>query len=423
MILVNQHIEKLKPSATLAINQKVKELRCGGSHVNHFGFGQSPFPIHSSIVNTLKKNADNNNYLPTLGLELLRETIVKYLADFHKVNSEPKNVLIGPGSKELLYQTFLLLEGTFLIPKGSWVSYGPQIKAKGSSFEVLETSLETNFKLSAQVLENYCISHLEEQKILILNSPNNPTGAVYSIEELKELSKICRKYSIIVLSDEIYALLNFSHQMSPSIAEFYPEKTIVFGGLSKIFSAGGYRLGFLSLPKQMEHLRSVYKSLFSETFSAVASPIQFAAVEAFMMKPDIQAYIAHCSRILKELSNFIYNKLINANITCTQPQGAFYLMIGFNNFEKLIHRKLKIKSNNSMANYILDHYNVALLPASDFYFDENELYFRLAFVDFDGKGLLEKVESSEIIDENFIKNNCSNIYQGVNKLIEFTKEL
>ena len=387
MIKVNQNIQNLKPSATLAINQKVVALREKGETIFHFGFGQSPFPIHQSIVNALKDNATNNHYLPTIGLDVLRNTIAKFLEKHQGIKAESDFIYIGPGSKELLYQTILILDSTFLIPKGSWVSYGPQINSKNGDYVILETSLKNNFKLTSDTLSAYCEANPNLQKALILNSPNNPTGAVYTDEELEQLAVVCRENDIIVLSDEIYSQINFNEDFSPSISKFYPEKTIVFGGLSKVFSAGGYRLGFMSLPKDLQFLHNTYRSMFSETFSAVSSPIQFAAIEAFKMNDDIKKQIKDCSAILKGVSQYIALKLKEVNIECTEPQGAFYMMVGFNNFKEQIN-KMGINTSTQLANYLLDNFSVALLPSSDFYFQKEELFFRLAFVDFNGEEVL-----------------------------------
>jgi aspartate aminotransferase len=389
MIFINKQIKNLKPSATLAINQKVKELRAAKKEVYHFGFGQSPFPIHPRIINKLVHNAGNNHYLPTMGLESLRKQIAEFLTSYHKVPTAMDNVLVGPGSKELLFQTILILEGRFLIPKGSWVSYGPQIKSKGVQYDVLDTKLEDNFKLTPDILEAYCEAYPDEQKTLILNSPNNPTGAVYSSDELIGLSKVCRTYSVIILSDEIYALINFYQNTSPSMAEYYPERTFVFGGLSKIFSAGGYRLGFVRLPSEFNELSNTFRSLFSETFSAVASPVQFSAIEAFRMPKEIEYCINVNNTVLKLIAEYVHEKLSKFGIECTIPQGAFYLMIGFNKFKTKIKDKLNIDNSADLAIYILDNYNVALLPGLDFYFKPEDLFFRLAYVDFDGKNLIE----------------------------------
>jgi aspartate/methionine/tyrosine aminotransferase len=422
MIKVNQNIQNLKPSATLAINQKVGILRSKNKDIYHFGFGQSPFPIHESIVKALRTNAPNNNYLPTLGLDSLRITIAKYLKNFQDVKADSDFIYIGPGSKELLYQTMLVLESTFLIPKGSWVSHGPQINSTNGSYVILETDLENSFKLSSKTLKVYCEANPNQQKALILNSPNNPTGAVYTNIELESLAEVCRENNIIVLSDEIYSQVNFTEDFSPSISKFYPEKTIVFGGLSKVFSAGGYRLGFMALPKELHFLHNTYRSIFSETFSAVSSPIQYAAIKAFKMEGDIKNYIIDCSIILKEVSTYIALKLKQANIECTNSQGAFYMMIGFNNFKDQINA-LGIYTSEQLANYLLNNFKTALLPASDFYFKEEELFFRMAFVDFNGEEVLNAYRKNSFINSKFIENYCPNIFGGVNKIIEFVKKL
>jgi len=422
MIRVNKNILQLKPSATLAINQSVNALRGEGKEIYHFGFGQSPFPIHASIVDALKNNAANNHYLPTLGLEKLRMQLALFLTENQNINSDPNFLYIGPGSKELLYQTILILKSTFLIPKGSWVSYGPQIKSTNGNFVVLETYLKDDFKVTAEVLEAYCKVNIKQQKALILNSPNNPTGAVYTSKELEDLAVICREYEIIVLSDEIYSQINFNENCSPSISTFYPEKTIVFGGLSKVFSAGGYRLGFMALPVDLQFLHNTYCSLFSETFSAVSSPIQFAAVEAYKMTHEVKNHIKDCSQILKGISDFVYSELKTTNIECTIPQGAFYMMIGFNNYKQKIN-KLDIKTNAQLADYMLGNFKVALLPGSDFYFKDEALFFRLAFVDFNGEEVLKAYKKSKLIDAEFIQKYCPNIFKGTHKIIEFVGNL
>ncbi len=419
MSFINSNIKKLKPSATLAINQKVTSLREQGEQVFHFGFGQSPFPIHKSIVETLKENASNNNYLPTVGLGELRVEIANFLNKYQGIPAYKDQIYIGPGSKELLYQSVLLFEGVYMIPKGSWVSYGPQIESKNGTIQILNTEFKNNFKLEPKELELQCKQHSNIQKILIINSPNNPTGAVYTLNELEALTKVCRANNVIVFSDEIYSQINFNESFSPSIASLYPEKTIVFGGLSKVFSAGGYRLGFMCLPKELEFLHSNYRALFSETFSAVSSPVQFAGVEAYRMKPDLVSYVSKNVEILKAVSSYIFNSLSQIGIECTQPQGAFYMMIGFNKFKGKINA-LGIHTSEELSIYLLEKFKVALLPGTDFYFSSEELFFRLAFVDFDG---VEAMKINKSGYSEFIKNKCFNIMGGVESLKKFVASL
>jgi len=420
MVSVNQNISQLKPSATLQINETVTKMRSKGDKVYHFGFGQSPFPIPKKIIKKLKKNADCNHYLPTLGLQKLRIEIAIFLGKHQQIKTSHENIFIGPGSKELLYQTILILEGTYLIPKGSWVSYLPQVKLIGRDYSILETSFKNNYKLQAHVLETYCKKHAPQNNILIINSPNNPNGAVYSKVELEKLAMVCDKYDIIVLSDEIYSQISFKNSHAKSISNYYPEKTIVFGGISKVFSAGGYRLGYMMLPEYLKELRPIYKTLFSETFSAVSTPIQYAAIEAYKYKKSVKKHVEASVKILEAIGDYIYQNLSQAGISCTQPQGGFYILIGFDAFKDMLIKK-QLANSVDLANYLLKEYKVALLPGIDFYFAPDELVFRLAYVDLNGKKALKKYLKNDVpLNSKFIETYAPNIVNGIQKIIEFT---
>ncbi len=424
MSLINDSIHNLKPSATLLINQKVKEMRSNGNTIYHFGFGQSPFPVPHQIIRKLIKNAGNNNYLPTAGLPELRKEIAVFLKKHQNIKSDEDNIFIGPGSKELLYQTILILNGTYLIPKGSWVSYLPQVNVNNRAYAILETYLKDDYKLQPDALEAFCKKNKPQNRILILNSPNNPTGAIYTPEELKRLATVCREYDLIVLSDEIYSQLAFNTPFATSISNFYPEKTIVFGGISKVFSAGGYRLGYMMLPETFKVLENSYRSLFSETFSAVSAPIQYAAVEAFKYKKRTRQYVTAAATILDAIATYVYERLTEANIECTTPRGGFYLVIDFTNYTQAF-KKINITDSVSLAKYLLEHYNVALLPGTDFYFRPDEYVFRLAFVDFNGKKALKEYQKNKKMPLNlkFIETFAPNIVLGIQKIIDFTNSL
>jgi aspartate/methionine/tyrosine aminotransferase len=314
------------------------------------------------------------------------------------------------------------LEGVFLIPQGSWVSYLPQIRSKNAEFKIIETEFSNNYKLKTAELELSC-KNVNIQKTLILNSPNNPTGAVYSKSELKELAQVCKKHNVVVLSDEIYSQINFASKYTPSIADYYPERTIVFGGLSKVFSAGGYRLGFAAIPKTMKELYQPLRSFFSETFSAVSSPIQYAAIKAYQMNPDLQDYIRTCSNILKEVGKFVYDKLEKNDIKCTEPQGAFYMIVDFEKFRNKL-KIIGIFNAIDLCNHLLQNYKIALLPGQDFYFGESSLTCRLAFVDFDGEIVYENYkQNNSIIDTSFMTTYMPSITTGIDKLETFLSKI
>ena len=182
--MINKNMLFLKQSSTLLINEKVKELRINGKEISHFCFGQSPFPIQTSVFATLRENAENNQYLPVAGLEKLREEIVLFFKKNQNIKTTKETIFIGPGSKELLYQSILIFDSEFLIPKGSWVSYIPQIQSKVGVHHILETNFENDFKLTPDNLgASFKNEAPKKQTVLILNSPNNDTGAVYTKEE------------------------------------------------------------------------------------------------------------------------------------------------------------------------------------------------------------------------------------------------
>ncbi len=423
MSFLNSNTQRLKPSATLEINQKVNSLREEGRTIYHFGFGQSPFPVPSQIVKALKTNAGRSGYLPTLGLPELRQQIASFLGQHQDINATAESILIGPGSKELLYQTILMIDGTYLIPKGSWVSYLPQVQLNQKKFALLETEWDHNYTLQPQVLKSYC-EKISGTKVLILNSPNNPTGAVYTQADLKELAEICRSHQLIVLSDEIYSQLSFKTTHAVSISKFYPENTIVFGGLSKVFAAGGYRLGYLHLPTNLEFLTDTYAAVFSETFSAVSAPIQYAAITAFTYGNEVREAVEDARIVLKAFATFVHESLTKAHIACTRPEGGFYLLIDFKNYKKKLH-DLKIDGAVSLAHHLLDQFDVALLPGTDFYFSPDEFIFRLAYVDFNGKNVLAAYQKNKNIplDLKFIKTFAPNVFKGVQNIVRFVDSL
>ncbi|MCK5248398.1 MAG: aminotransferase class I/II-fold pyridoxal phosphate-dependent enzyme, partial [Spirochaetaceae bacterium] len=224
---INPLVLNLKESATLSINKMVKRLRKEGREVFHFGFGQAPFPVPGIIQEALRSNTHHNTYLPTEGLPELQAAVSEFYRNEFNLDYRPADVFIGPGSKELIFQTNYLLEGALLVPAPSWVSYGPQATIRGKRLFPIATERENGYKLTAAALDRACHHLWQQQKMLILNNPNNPTGAVYREDELREIAQICRAYSVLVISDEIYAMIDFTGEAYSSLSRFYPEGTIV----------------------------------------------------------------------------------------------------------------------------------------------------------------------------------------------------
>ena len=407
---IKKNISNLKPSATLAINEKVKKLLKEGKKVFNFGFGQSPFPIPDKIVNVLKENAHKKDYLPMQGLSDLREAISRYLFKRTGVNYKKENIIITPGSKEAMLLMHVVFNGEIILPAPSWVSYEPQAEIAKNKVHWIETSIDNNWFPTAKQFEDKIKSIGKKNIILIINSPNNPSGSVCS--NLKEIAKVAKKNNVRILSDEIYTDLTFDNKYE-SISQFCPENTFISGGLSKWCGAGGWRLGFFAVPTSQLDFLSALKTLASESYSTVNSPLQFAAVEAY--KGDYSVYLKNTKSILKLVGNYVFNNLKSNKVLIHPPKGAFYLMPEFLNS--------KFSSSAEMCGDILNKTGVALLPGSDFGFKSNKMLARLSYTDFDGDLFLKNIDSSKKLDDDLVKKYAPNIVEGTHKLVEWSKTL
>ena len=408
--LTKKSILKLKQSSTLVINEKCKELIKQGKKVYQFGFGQSPFPVPEKIVTTLKDNAHRKEYLPIQGLKKLRESISKNLKKKIGINYPSENIVITPGSKEAMLLLHVAFNGEIILSAPSWVSYEPQAIIGRNKVHWIQTSRENNWFPTAKQLEKKIKSIKNKNLILILNSPNNPSGTI--CKNLKDLAAIAKKYDLIVLSDEIYTDLTFCNKYE-SISKYYPEKTFISGGLSKWCGAGGWRVGFFAVPNQLSELLENIKTLASESYSTVNSPAQYAAVEAY--EGDFSEYKARTLNILRSVGHYVYNNLKSNKVLINPPQGAFYLMPEFPN--------KKYKTSTELCESILDETGVAMLPASDFGFGPKKMLTRLCYIDFDGNEFLKATINGKIIDDKIIEKYAPNVVEGVQKLSNWAKNL
>ena len=409
MSITKQHLETLQPSSTLLINETSKEMERNGKTIYKFGFGQSPFPVPDKLIQKLKENAHQKDYLPAKGLLSLRQAIALSLSKKKYKHFTENNIVIGPGSKELMFLLQICFDGDLILPAPSWVSYEPQSIIAKNNVHWIQTSSDSNWHVTAKQIEEVAKKIKSQNKLIILNSPNNPSGT--NAKNLKELAQIFEKYNFTVLSDEIYSDLHFGDEFH-SIAHFYP-KTIISNGLSKWAGAGGWRLGYFAIPDSLKEINDKISVLATETFSAVSAPIQFAAVEAY--EGDHSEYVNKSIKILKVIADAVYKKFNTNNIQANQPEGGFYIMPDFTNL--LSH---KFKSSKEFCKLLLEETGVAVLPGTDFGFPEEKLLFRFSFVDFDGAQFL-KVEDKEISEDN-LKNYAPKILEGIEKILEFTKK-
>lgn len=408
--IIKDQINRLRPSATLAINEESNRLKRSGKKVYKFGFGQSPFPVPDSIISALKKNANKNTYLPMQGLEELRLAITNYLNKNNNNNFKFDDIIIGPGTKELMFLTQIAFHGEVILPAPSWVSYQPQALIAKNKVHWIQTTSSSNWFPTAEQLENKIKSVNNKKLLLFINSPNNPAGTV--CKNLQEIAEVAKKYKLIILSDEIYSQLTFDSQYK-SISNFYPEGTIVSTGLSKWCGAGGWRLGFFAIPDQLKVLKNSLKILSSESFTSVSAPIQYAAIEAY--NGDHSVYLNTVRKILSFAGNYVYENLKSNVINVTKPEGGFYLFPEFMN--------AKFSSSSEMCKDILNKTGVALLPGSDFGLDNNKMVVRLSYTDFDGSNFLKNTLGSKNLDKADLEKYAPNIVEGVTKLKEWSSSL
>lgn len=429
---MNPNIKNLIPSSTLRMNELSQQLEKAGQTIYKFGFGQSPFPVPKVMVDALRQYAAEKSYLPVAGLPVLRETIAAYFQRTQHSNCTADNVLIAPGSKMLLYAAQLAYDADLLLPAPSWVSYAPQSQIIGRATHWLTTSEADGWRLTPTILADFLSQKSKEDNwkkegnnyILVLNYPNNPIGNTYTPDALQALAEVAKAYQIVILSDEIYGELNHEGQ-HVSIAQFYPEGTIITSGLSKWAGAGGWRFGAAVFPKERQDLQQVVQTIASETYSSTASPIQYAAVEAYKEHPDLEQYRIRSRRILKTIGRYVHQRLQGMNITTPEPQGGFYFFINFEHYRNLLLPK-GIKTSSELSNIALLEANFAMLPGIDFGRKPDELVFRIAYVDFDGEQALKAVEEhydNQTLDVEFIQKYTPKIIDAMDSLERWLSSL
>ncbi len=405
--MIKDIVKNLKPSSTLLINEKSNKLEKEGKKIFKFGFGQSPFKVPQDIVNELKSNAHQNKYLPMQGLEDLRVSIASYISKKKDYKYSSSNIIVGPGSKELMFLLQILFEGEIILPAPSWVSYAPQAIIGRNKIKWIQTKSENNWFPTAKEVEDIIKKDKQKKYLIFLNSPNNPSGQVCA--NLSEISELAKNYNLYFLSDEIYSELTFEDNYQ-SISNYSPENTIISTGLSKWCGAGGWRLGYFILPNNLSEITKQLKVLASETFSSVSSPIQHAAIAAH--KNDHTNYINHSKNILKSVGNYVYENLKSNNVLINKPQGGFYLLPEFIN--------KKFSTSTELCDNILKETGVALLPGSDFGFSETKMLARLSYTDFDGENFMNNTVHNEEIDYEKIKKYAPKIIEGTNRLKDWS---
>lgn len=374
--------QNLASSPTLAINEAIAERRAAGREVIHLGFGEATFPLHPLLQAALAEAAKHTGYAPVLGLPALRRAIADYLARTRGLNCSPEQIVIGPGSKPLLYALLHILAGDLLLPVPSWVSYAPQARLAGRRVIAVKTDAVDHHRLTQQALSE-ALAHARKEgadpRILVVNTPSNPTGGMFDRAGAEALACWARDAGITVISDEIYAELAHGWREHISPARFYPQGCIVTGGLSKAFSAGGWRIGYAVLSSGERGVQAVaaLRALASEIWSAAATPMQEAAIVAFSPNADLETYVQRSARIHAHSAARLYETFRSLGVPCPRPAGAFYLYPDFAPWRTVLAER-GVKTGQELAHYLLDKWDIAALPGSAFGEQPEALRLRLA---------------------------------------------
>ena len=377
----------LKPSATLAINEYCHQLLAAGKDVIKLGFGQSPFPIPAVVVDALRNNAHQKDYLPVKGLMALRSAVAAYYRRKYDLGWQAENVLIGPGSKELLFLLQIIFAGDLVLPQPSWVSYAPQAQLALKRPHWLPTDVKDGYLLHPETLQAHCLRHADRKQILILNYPSNPTGTTLNETFLREIAAVAQAHDVLIISDEIYGDMHHRGQHQ-TIAKYYSKGTVISSGLSKWCGAGGWRLGTFVFPNELSSLLDQMAVVASETFTSTSAPIQYAAIRAFEGGAEIEQYVQHSRLILERVGQAVHARVLEKGVSCPAPEGGFYLMPDFKAYAPGLHDR-GLQTSVAFCTALLEETGVALLPLSDFGMPMDFLGARLSYVDFDGGRALE----------------------------------
>jgi aspartate aminotransferase len=415
-------LREAEQSETLFINDISKEIEGKGKTVYKFGFGQSPFFPPEYIINEVKEYAHRKEYMSVQGAKELRNAVAEFHGKLDGTKIDPNDVLIGPGSKMLIYMVMASFKSAdvFLITP-SWVSYEPQAHLAGHEVTRIQTSYENRWRLQPEDLEKAAASRTDTTKpiIMILNYPGNPDGLTYTGEELQAIATVCRKHNILVVSDEIYGLLNFEGTHT-SFSRVYPEGTIVTTGLSKWCGAGGWRLGAAIVsPSLGTNFMDCMVGIASETYSTAAAPIQMAAIKAYSNSDELMNYLHIQRKILKLIGHYVWDELKKTGINVHCPEGGFYLNPDFSPIKNRLKNR-NINNATEICESLMRETGVALLPGTAFGYGADSYVTRLAFVDFDGtKAIQEASKNDDPLDTQFLAAVCPKIIAGTKELVEW----
>ncbi len=371
-----QFTRQLKPSETLAISTKAKALRAQGRNIIDFGLGEPDFPTPANIIRAAEHAMAEGftKYTPPAGLPALRKAIADKLKRENQLDYAPEQIIVSCGAKHALYNLAMVLidpGDEVIIPGPYWVTYPTQVLLAGGTPVIIPTTADDAFKITGTMLKRYLTP---KTKGIILNSPCNPTGAVYTPAELDDLARVLLDTELFIITDEIYEHIIFDGLKQMSIATLYPalkERALVVNGFSKAYAMTGWRLGYCAGPREVIEMCDRLQSQSTSNATAFA---QVAAIEALT---GPQESVGAMAQAFEARRNFVVARL-NAidGMSANVPHGAFYI---FPNIAGLFGRRAHgqaLQTSAEVVSYLLDEAGVALVPGDAF---GDDRYMRLSY--------------------------------------------
>lgn len=416
----------------LMIAEQRKKCLAGGCNEEYYalGFGQSPFHVPSPLVTALQDNANQGHYSAAEGILELRKAISGFNLHHFGLDVDPDRIIIGPGTKDILNTLVGMIKGGVILPSPSWIGYRPQLNLVDKHFHTFHLNPENDYRIEPDALDEFASKLDGKQHMMVLNNPHNPTGIVYTKQELEKITEVCRKHNILVLSDEIYALDTYEMKDFTSMGHVYPEGSFITNGLSKDRSAGGYRLGSCILPtSSTEKLFNDFKKIAATVYTNVSTPTQYAAIKAYEPNEEIEDYIDTTREIHRIMGNYLsdeWNKV--DGIKATKPAGAFYFFANFNELKNDLKKKGVATSNQLADSLISCPYHIGVVTGDACMLDPDDYGARIAFVDYDGKKAFDDYKNNKpqnVSDElEFVKRNSPMMVkstESLKKWVEYIK--
>ena len=373
MSIISNSLKRIKPSPTIAVTQKARELRAAGKDVIGLGAGEPDFDTPDNIKNAAIKaiKSGDTKYTAVDGTPALKKAIISKFKRENKLKYTLDQITVGTGGKQVLYNTFMatLNKGDeVIIPAPFWVSYPDMVLLAGGKPKIIKCTEQEGFKLTAKKLKK---AITKKTKWLILNSPSNPTGAGYTKREIQNLANVLIKNKkVLILSDDIYEHVRYDNFNFFTIAQIpkLKDRTLTMNGVSKSYAMTGWRIGYAAGPKDI--IKAIGK-IQSQSTSNPSSISQAAAVEALNGK---QGFIKTRAKAFRDRRNFVVKSLNNIKgIHCLTPNGAFYV---FPSCKGLLNKKTKLKTDTNFVQRLLEKENVAVVQGSAFGLDG---YFRISY--------------------------------------------